>query len=163
MKTFQIGRTVILNNIESFENVAIGTTFFNFTKDISTPQYKVIDKKFYLLVEDDDAVNHDITNHDYLIDKIEINTEDWFKSDYESHNKADIKEEYCGDRWDGEFLIETTIQNLQTNEIILISEFEYTKNDDISNEYIEWSAYDENEAFELADLYDKSIARKIFK
>lgn len=159
MKTFQ-GRTVIFHNIETFENVAIGTTFFNFTKDISAPQYKVIDKKFYLLVEDDDAVNHNITNHDYVIERIEINAEDWFKSDYEKHNKDVIKEEYCGDRWDGEFLIETTIQNLHTNEIILISETEYTKKDDISNEFIEWSAYDENEAFMLADWYDKSITRE---
>ena len=97
MKIFNTSRTIRLNNIESFEKVKIGSTFFNFTKDISTPRYELIDKKFYLLVLDDDEPNHNRDNPNYIIEKVEIKPEDWFKSKYDSYNKYDIKDDYCGD------------------------------------------------------------------
>ena len=91
MKVFNIGRTIRLNNIESFEKVEIGSTFFNFTKDISTPQYELIDKKFYLLVLDDEELGHNKDNPNYVIRKVEIDPEDWFKSKYDACNKYDIE------------------------------------------------------------------------
>ena len=93
MKVFNIGRTIRLNNIESFEKVEIGSTFFNFTKDISTPQYELIDKKFYLLVLDDEEPNHNKDNPNYVIRKVEIDPEDWFKSKYDAYDKYDIEDD----------------------------------------------------------------------
>lgn len=156
MKVFNTGRTIRLNNIESFEKVEIGSTFFNFTKDISTPQYELIDKKFYLLVLDDDEPNHNKNNPDYVIEKVEIKPEDWFKSKYDAHNKYDIEDEYCGDRWDSEFVIESTIKNLSTGETFIDCEYERNWNAFVSDDLAEWSAFDENEAFELADWYYKT-------
>jgi hypothetical protein len=155
MKVFNTGRTIRLNNIESFEKVEIGATFFNFTKDISRPQYELIDKKFYLLVLDDDEPNHDKDNPDYVIRKIEIKSEDWFKSRYDAYNKYNIEAKYCGDRFDGEFVIESTIKNLSTGETFINCEYERNLNAFVSDDLAEWSAFDENEAFELADWYYK--------
>lgn len=155
MKVFNTGKTISLKNIESFEKVEIGTTFFNFTKDISTPKYELVDKKFYLLVLDDDEPNHDKDNPDYVIEKVEIKPEDWFKSKYEGYDKYDIEDGYCGDRWEGEFVIESTIKNLSTNEIFINCEYERNWNAFISDDLAEWSAFNENEAFELADWYYK--------
>ena len=155
MKVFNTGRTIRLNNIGSFEKVEIGSTFFNFTKDISTPQYELIDKKFYLLVLDDEEPNHNKNDTNYVIEKVEIKPEDWFKSKYDAHNKYDIRDSYCGDRWEAEFVIESTIKNLSTNEIFINYEYENNWNAFISDDLSEWSAYDENDAFELADWYYK--------
>lgn len=155
MKVFNTGKTIRLNNIESFEKVEIGTTFFNFTKDISTPKYELIDKKFYLLVLDDGEPNYDKDNPDYVIEKVEISQADWFKSKYDACNKYDIEDDYCGDRWEGEFVIESTIKNLSTGDTFVNCEYERNWNAFICDDLAEWSAYDENEAFELADWYYK--------
>lgn len=155
MKEFNTGRTIRLNNIESFEKVEIGSTFFNFTKDISTPRYELIDKKFYLLVLDDEEPNHDKNNPDYVIEKVEIKIEDWFKPKYDGYDKYDIEDGYCGYRWEGEFVIESTIKNLSTNEIFINCEYERNWDAFVSDDLAEWSAFDENEAFELADWYYK--------
>lgn len=157
MKEFRTGTIIRLHNLESFEKIQIGTKFFNYTRDISTPEYELIDKKFYLLLIDDDEPNHDKDNPDYVFNKIEISPEDWFKSEYDAHNKYDIEDAYCGDRWYSTFVIESTIKNLSTGETFINNEYDRLcdvfENDDLA----EWSSLDNNEAFELADWYFKKL------
>ena len=147
MKVFNTGRTIRLNNIGSFVKVEIGSTFFNFTKDISTPQYELIDKKFYLLVLDDEESVHNKNNPNYVRRKVEIDSEDWFKSKYDAYDKYDIEDDYCDNRYYGEFVIESTIKNLSTRETFINCEYERNLDAFINDDLSEWSAYDENEVF----------------
>ena len=80
--------------------------------------------KVYLLVLDDEEPNHNKDNPNYVIRKVEIDLEDWFKSKYDAYDKYDIEDDYCGDRYDGEFVIESTIKNLSTRETFINCEYE---------------------------------------
>ena len=50
--------------------------------------------KVYLLVLDDEEPNHNKDNPNYVIRKVEIDPEDWFKSKYDAYDKYDIEDDY---------------------------------------------------------------------
>lgn len=80
--------------------------------------------KVYLLVLDDEETNHNKDNPNYVIRKVEIDPEDWFKSKYDAYDKYDIEDDYRDDRYDDEFVIESTIKNLSTRETFINCEYE---------------------------------------
>ena len=141
MKEFSTGRTIHLKNIGTFANTPIGTRFYNFVRDIATPEYELIDKKYFFRYLDVDCP---IGDPNRIIEEIEI--------ERYRLGESGLLSAYC-DQWDGEYVIKSTIKNINTGEIFVD---EISWHNSCDDGLAEWSSTDENEAFELADWYFKS-------
>ncbi len=140
MKEFSTGHTIHLKNIGTFANTPIGTHFYNFVRDIATPEYELIDKKFFIRVLDVDCP---VGDPNRIIEEIEI--------ERYRLGESGLLSSYC-DQWDGEYVIKSIIKNINTGEIF-VDEISWCRGCD--DGIAEWSSTDENEAFELADWYFK--------
>ena len=141
MKEFSTGRTIHLKNIGTFANTPIGTHFYNFVRDIATPEYELIDKKYFFRYLDVDCP---IGDPNRIIEEIEI----------ERHELGDSSWYSTCEQWDGEYVIKSTIKNINTGEIFVD---EISWHNGCDDGLAEWSSTDENEAFELADWYFKKL------
>ena len=144
MKTFQTGKTIRLHNIEdSYWELNVGDIFYNFVKDIATPKYEVLDKKYIFRSVDPDDI--DENGNMYTYNPVEV-TKDEFK---------DISLFLAVTSDDGgEEIIILTIKNLETGETF--EDISEHNGKGYSSEFIEWSSKNENDAFDLADWYFKT-------
>lgn len=144
MKEFRTGKTIRLRNIEdSYWDLNVGDIFYNFVKDIATPKYEVVDKKYIFRSVDPDDI--DENGNVYTYNPVEVSKDDF----------KDIALFLAVTSDDGgQKIIILTIKNLATGEIFEdISEHNGEK---YNSEFIEWSSKDENDAFDLADWYFKT-------
>ena len=145
MKEFRTGKTIRLHNIEdSYWDLNTGDIFYNFVKDIATPKYEVLDKKYIFRSVDPDDI--DENGNMYTYNPVEV-SKDEFK------DTALFLAVTSDDG--GEAIIVLTIKNIETGEIFEDISEEHNGGD-YNSEFIEWSSKDENAAFELADWYFKT-------
>lgn len=141
MKTFQTGKTIRLNNIEdSYWDLNVGDIFYNFVKDIATPKYEVIDKKYIFRSVDPDDI--DENGNMYTYNPVEV-SKDEFK------DTALFLAVTSDDG--GQAIIVLTIKNLETGETF--EDISEHHGENYNSKFIEWSSKDENDAFDLADWY----------
>jgi len=145
MKTFQTGKTIRLHNIEdSYWDLNVGDIFYNFVKDIATPKYEVLDKKYIFRSVDPDDI--DENGNMYTYNPVEVSKDDFKDTGLFLAVTSDDG---------GEAIIVLTIKNIETGEIFEDISEEHNGGD-YNSEFIEWSSKDENDAFELADWYFKT-------
>ena len=141
MKTFQTGKTIRLNNIEdSYWDLNVGDIFYNFVKDIATPKYEVLDKKYIFRSVDPDDI--DENGNMYTYNPVEV-SKDEFK------DTALFLAVTSNDG--GQAIIVLTIKNLETGETF--EDISEHHGENYNSKFIEWSSKDENDAFDLADWY----------
>lgn len=141
MKTFQTGKTIRLNNIEdSYWDLNVGDIFYNFVKDIATPKYEVLDKKYIFRSVDPDDI--DENGNMYTYNPVEV-SKDEFK------DTALFLAVTSDDG--GQAIIVLTIKNLETGETF--EDISEHHGENYNSKFIEWSSKDENDAFDLADWY----------
>ena len=144
MKKFQTGKTIRLHNIEdSYWDLNVGDIFYNFVKDIATPKYEVLNKKYIFRSVDPDDI--DENGNMYTYNPVEV-SKDEFKD-----TGLFLAVTYDDD---GEAIIVLTIKNLETGETF--EDISKRNEEGYNSEFIEWSSKDENDAFELADWYFKT-------
>ena len=132
MKT--VKQAVVLHNIDDpYSQLHIGDHFFNFIRDIEHYEYEVIGIKYLFYSIDDDDTRYG---------EVEVN--------YDDYDDVDaflaLTSEFAATK-----VIRLTIKNVATGEI-----FEDDQDGSYSSDFIEWSSFDEKEAFDLADLYYKT-------
>lgn len=141
MKTFQTGKTIRLNNIEdSYWDLNVGDIFYNFVKDIATPKYEVLDKKY--IFRSVDPYDIDENGNMYTYNPVEV-SKDEFK------DTALFLAVTSDDG--GQAIIVLTIKNLETGETF--EDISEHHGENYNSKFIEWSSKDENDAFDLADWY----------
>ncbi len=144
MKIFQTGKTIRLHNIEdSYWELNIGDIFYNFVKDIATPKYEVLDKKYIFHSVDPDDI--DENGNMYTYNPVEVSKDDFKDTGLFLAVTSDDG---------GQAIIVLTIKNLETGETF--EDISEHNEKGYSSEFIEWSSKDENDAFELADWYFKT-------
>ena len=144
MKEFRTGKTIRLRNIEdSYYDLNIGDVFYNFVKDIATPKYEVVDKKYIFRSVDPDDI--DENGNMYTYNPVEVSKEEFKDTDLFLAVTSDDG---------GQAIIVLTIKNLETGEIF--EDISEHNGGDYNSEFIEWSSKNENDAFELADWYFKT-------
>ncbi len=144
MKIFQTGKTIRLHNIEdSYWELNIGDIFYNFVKDIATPKYEVLDKKYIFRSVDPDDI--DENGNMYTYNPVEVSKDDFKDTGLFLAVTSDDG---------GQAIIVLTIKNLETGETF--EDISEHNEKGYSSEFIEWSSKDENDAFELADWYFKT-------
>ncbi len=144
MKIFQTGKTIRLHNIEdSYWELNIGDIFYNFVKDIATPKYEVLDKKYIFHSVDPDDI--DENGNMYTYNPVEVSKDEFKDTGLFLAVTSDDG---------GEAIIVLTIKNLETGETF--EDISEHNEKGYSSEFIEWSSKDENDAFELADWYFKT-------
>ncbi len=144
MKTFQTGKTIRLHNIEdSYWDLNVGDIFYNFVKDIATPKYEVLDKKYIFHSVDPDDI--DENGNMYTYNPVEVSKDDFKDTGLFLAVTSDDG---------GQAIIVLTIKNLETGETF--EDISEHNEKGYSSEFIEWSSKDENDAFNLADWYFKT-------
>jgi hypothetical protein len=107
MKTFQTGKTIRLYNIEdSYWDLNVGDIFYNFVKDIATPKYEVLDKKYIFRSVDPDDI--DENGNMYTYNPVEVSKDDFKDTGLFLAVTSDDG---------GQAIIVLTIKNLETGEI----------------------------------------------
>lgn len=141
MKIINTGKIIKLTNIDNvYSQINIGDHFYNFVKDIENNEYEVINIKYIFYSIDPDDI--DENGNMYRYSPKEVSKKDFLDSGM-------FCELTCDDG--GISIIELTIKNVSTGEIF-IDESE----DGCSSNFMEWSSKNENDAFDLADLYFKN-------
>ena len=144
MKIFQTGKTIRLNNIEdSYYDLNVGDVFYNFIKDIATPKYEILDKKYIFRSVDPDDIDENGNMHTY--NPVEVSKDDFKDTALFLAVTSDDG---------GQKIIVLTIKNLETGETF--EDISEHNGKDYNSEFIEWSSKDENDAFDLADWYFKT-------